>query len=291
MNMNQLMLIKKAEDDYAYDEAIRTLRTNLQFSGRNVRVIMFTSSMPDEGKSNISLSIARSLAQIGKKTVLVDADIRKSVLLSQCEVRGEVDGLSQYLSGQRVLKDIIFETNEENLSLIFAGPYSPNPAELLEEELCGQMFEALKLSYDYIIVDTPPMGSLTDGAIVARYCDGAVMMIESGAISYHLEQKVKGQLEKTGCRILGAVLNKVDIHEKGYYGKYGKYGKYEKYGEYGRSDKPGRGGKPGKDKKKKKENSQERAYQPKTRNSVEIRDDMEYWNLNDSRKAGDSYES
>ncbi len=280
--MSQLMLIKKAEDDYAYDEAVRTLRTNLQFSGRNVRVIMFTSSMPDEGKSNISLSIARSLAQIGKKTVLVDADIRKSVLLSHCEVRGEVDGLSQYLSGQRVLKDIIFETNEENLSLIFAGPYSPNPAELLEEELCGQMFEALKLSYDYIIVDTPPMASLTDGAIVARHCDGAVIVIESGAISYHLEQKVKGQLEKTGCRILGAVLNKVDAHEKGYYGKYGKYGRYgryDKYGEYGGDGKRGKG--------RKKKNAPAAQKQAASRNSEH---DIEYWNLSENKKAGDSYE-
>lgn len=98
------------------------------------------------------------------------------------------------------------------------------------------MFESLRSFYDYIIVDTPPMGNLIDGAIIATHCDGAVMVIESGAVSYRLEQKVKGQLEKAGCRILGVVLNKVDIHNSGYYGAYGKYGKYKKYGEYGRTD-------------------------------------------------------
>jgi Mrp family chromosome partitioning ATPase len=78
------------------------------------------------------------------------------------------------------------------------------------------------------------MANLIDGAIVGRNCDGAVMVIESGAISYRLEQKVKDQLEKSGCRILGAVLNKVDIHNESYYGKYGRYSRYGKYGKYGK---------------------------------------------------------
>ena len=99
------------------------------------------------------------------------------------------------------------------------------------------MFESLKPFYDYIIVDTPPMGNLIDGAIVATYCDGAVMVVESGAVSYRLVQKVKDQLEKSGCRILGVVLNKMDIHNQKYYGKYGKYGVYKKYGAYGEDGK------------------------------------------------------
>lgn len=220
------------QDDYNYEEAIKTLRTNIQFCGSNIRAVLFTSSLPDEGKSDISFALARSLAQIGKKTILIDADIRKSVLVERYHLVQELFGLSQYLSGQKELEEVIYQTNEENLSVIFAGPYSPNPAELLEEDLCGRMFEALRSYYDYIIVDTPPMGNLIDGAIVARHCDGAVMVIESGAISYRLEQKVKGQLEKSGCRILGVVLNKVDVQAKGYYGKYGRYGRYKQYDSY-----------------------------------------------------------
>ena len=149
--------------------------------------------------------------------------------------------MSQYLSGQRSLENVLYDTNIENLSIIFAGPYSPNPADLLEESLFGDMISKLKEKYDYIIVDTPPMGNLIDGAIVARQCDGAVMVIESGSISYRLEQRVKGQLEKSGCRILGVVLNKVNMERNGYYSKYyGKYGKYSKYGHYGKYDRYGK---------------------------------------------------
>lgn len=231
-----LNLNRDMKDDYNYKEAIKTLRTNIQFCGNSIRVIMFTSSVPGEGKSDTSFALAESLAQIGKKVLFIDADIRKSVLTTRYQLEREVDGLSQYLSGQRRLEQVIYDTNIENLRIIFAGPYSPNPAELLEEDLCRKMFESLRSFYDYIIVDTPPMGNLIDGAIIATHCDGAVMVIESGAVSYRLEQKVKDQLEKAGCRILGVVLNKVDIHNNGYYGVYGKYGKYKKYGEYGRAE-------------------------------------------------------
>lgn len=222
-----------SKDDYNYNEAINTLRTNIQFCGSNIQKIMLTSAMPDEGKSSVSFYLAYSLAQIGKRVLLIDADIRKSVLVSRYQPEEKVDGLSQYLSGQKKLGEVIYDVRGiENFSIIFAGPYSPNPVELLEEDLFGRIFTDMKQLYDYIIVDTPPMAALIDGAIVSQYCDGAVMVIESGAISYRLEQKVQEQLEKSGCRILGVVLNKVDISAQGYYGKYGKYGKYEKYDRY-----------------------------------------------------------
>ena len=235
--MSQFVTLNRImKDDYHYNEAIKTLRTNIQFCGSGIKTIMLTSSLPDEGKSDITFAMASSLAQIGKKVVMIDADIRKSVLVSRYQLEREVSGLSQYLSGQRSLENVIYDTNIENLSIIFAGPYSPNPADLLEESLFGDMISKLKEKYDYIIVDTPPMGNLIDGAIVARQCDGAVMVIESGSISYRLEQRVK-----SGCRILGVVLNKVNMERNGYYSKYyGKYGKYSKYGHYGKYDRYGK---------------------------------------------------
>ena len=240
--MSQFVTLNRImKDDDHYNEAIKTLRTNIQFCGNGIKTIMLTSSLPDEGKSDITFAMASSLAQIGKKVVMVDADIRKSVLVSRYHLEREVSGLSQYLSGQRSLENVLYDTNIENLSIIFAGPYSPNPADLLEESLFGDMISKLKEKYDYIIVDTPPMGNLIDGAIVARQCDGAVMVIESGSISYRLEQRGKGQLEKSGCRILGVVLNKVNMERNGYYSKYyGKYGKYSKYGHYGKYDRYGK---------------------------------------------------
>lgn len=135
-------------------------------------------------------------------------------------------------------KTLFTKTNYEGFSVIFAGPYSPNPAELLEEDLFHDLIQSLK-DYDYVIIDTPPMANLIDSAIVASNCDGAIIVVEQGAVSYRLEQKVKSQLDKTGCRVLGVVLNKVDLSQNGYYGRYGKYGKYGKYGRYGKYDKYG----------------------------------------------------
>ena len=232
VNKEKINLVRSMKDDYGYNEAIKTLRTNIQFCGSNIKTVMMTSSMPDEGKSDISMALAQSLAQIGKKTLILDADIRKSILVARYQLDHEVNGLSQYLSGQKNLEEVLYNTSTENLDIIFSGPYSPNPAELLEEDLFEKLLEAAKAYYDYVIVDTPPMANLIDGAIVARHCDGAVIVIESGAISYRLEQKVKSQIEKSGCRILGVVLNKVDLSEDKYYGRYGKYGKYKKYERY-----------------------------------------------------------
>lgn len=240
--MQTVILNRSMKDDYSYNEAVKTLRTNLQFCGSGIKVIMMTSSLPDEGKSDIAFALAQSLAQIGKRTLLIDADIRKSILVSRYQLEHEVYGLSQYLSGQKNMDEIIYGTGVEHLHLIFSGPYSPNPAELLEEGLFSSMVKQLRDQYDYVIIDTPPMGNLIDGAIVATQCDGAVMVVESGAVSYRLVQRVKNQLEKSGCRILGAVLNKIDLEHSsyGYYGRYGKYGKYSRYGKYskyGRYDK------------------------------------------------------
>ncbi len=231
MNNQKVALSKIERNDYSYNEAINTLRTNLQFCG-NLKTIMFTSALPDEGKSEIAFTVAHSMAKIGKRVLLIDADIRKSVLVSRYQASQQVNGLSQYLSGQKKLGEVIYDVEgEENFSVIFAGPYSPNTAVLLEEDAFAAIFRELTQVYDYIFFDTPPMGALIDGAIVARHCDGAVMVIESGAISYRLEQSVKQQLEMAGCRILGAVLNKVD-KKSGYYGKYGKYSRYGMYDKY-----------------------------------------------------------
>ena len=107
---------------------------------------------------------------------------------------------------------------------------APNPAELLSEDAFSKLIAWARNEYDTIIIDTPPLGSVIDGAIIAQRCDGAILVVESGAHSYRLVQKAKSQLERTGCRILGAVLNRVDMAGSGYYHRY--YGKYSKYTKY-----------------------------------------------------------
>ena len=124
-NKELINLHRSMKDDYGYNEAVKTLRTNIQFCGSNIKTIMLTSSMPDEGKSDISLALAQSLAQIGKKTLVLDADIRKSILVARYQLDHEVNGLSQYLSGQRTLEEVLYHTTTDNLDIIFSGPYSP----------------------------------------------------------------------------------------------------------------------------------------------------------------------
>ena len=209
--------------DYFYEEAIKTLRTNIQFTGKNVKTIMFTSCFPNEGKSDVTFQLCQEIGNMGKRVLLIDADIRKSAYVSRYRIKQKVNGLSQYLSGQLAKEFLIYQTNFLNVDIIFAGPMAPNPSELLEEEAFRELLAEVRGYYDYIIIDTPPVGSVIDAAIIAKESDGAVLVIESERVSYKVAQKSMEQLEKTGCKILGAVLNKVNIEKNKYYGKYDYY--------------------------------------------------------------------
>lgn len=210
--------------DFRTKEAYKTLRTNLSFAGKNVKAICMTSCTPNEGKTSVSFQLAMSMAESGKKTLLLDADLRKSVLRGRYKTNKEKYGLSHYLSGQAGFEDICCTTNIENFDIIFAGPVPPNPSELLGNDNFKGLLYILRDKYDYIIVDTPPLGSVIDGAVAASICDGAVIVIESGSVSYKFVQNIKEQLGKVNCHVLGCVLNKVDMSRTHYYGKY-----YEKY--------------------------------------------------------------
>ncbi|MBR1866215.1 MAG: CpsD/CapB family tyrosine-protein kinase [Lachnospiraceae bacterium] len=226
---------KNIELDFKTNEAYKTLRTNISFAGDDIHVIALTSSVPNEGKSAVSFNLAKALAEDGKRVLYVDADIRKSVTIARYGVDIETKGLTHYLSGQAELKDVVYDTNVENLSIIFTGQVAPNPAELLGNDRFKSMLAVERETYDYIIIDCPPLGSVIDAAIVAKESDGAITVIETDNVSYKIVQRVKKQLEQSGCRILGAVLNKVEMGGKGYgyYGKgyYGRY--YGTYGDYG----------------------------------------------------------
>lgn len=220
--MKPVLELKKTEKkDYAFDEAIKTLRTNIQFSANRKKVILITSAKANEGKSSISYELSVSMTQIGKKVLLVDADIWRSVFITRYQIEQEIFGLSQYLSGQKELDEVVYDTNIERFHLLPAGPFAPNPTNLFEDPLFTQMLDKAREEYDYIIVDTPPLNSVIDAAVIAKYCDGAVLVLQAGGVSYKVAQKVKGQLVKSGCPILGVVLNKVNTTSKGYY--YGSY--------------------------------------------------------------------
>lgn len=214
--------------NFISNEAFNTLKTNIQFCGKNIKSICMTSCMSNEGKTEVSFRLAASLADSGKKVLFVDADLRKSVLIGRYRIDRAVLGLSQYLSGMNQLDEVLYQTNIDNLDIIFTGPIPPNPSELLGSQYFHEMIETLKPRYDYIIVDTPPLGIVIDSANVAKFCDGTILVVETHSIRYKLAQKVVKQLEKGNCRILGAVINKVNVKQDKHYGKYygGYYGRY-----------------------------------------------------------------
>ena len=215
--------IDETEKGFLYEESMRMLRTNLQFSGGNLRVILFTSSIQDEGKSETSFQLAMSFAKLDKKVLYVDADMRKSVFTARYQIKENVQGLSQYLSGQNT-EDIVYKTNIKNMDVVFAGPYAPNPAELLYENKLDEFIKKQRLQYDYIIIDAPPLANIVDAAVIGRCVDGAVIVVKSATVSQRMVKRVKDQLEKVNCKIIGAVLNGVEMKKNSYHYKY--YGDY-----------------------------------------------------------------
>jgi capsular exopolysaccharide synthesis family protein len=231
LELNNVNIYKQKDLDFQGNEAFKTLRSNIQFCGSDVKVIGLTSCRQNEGKSSISMHLADAMADSQKKTILIDADLRKSVLLGRYRIEKPIKGLTHYLSGLSMEDEVIYKTSTNNLDVIFSGPVPPNPSELLTSQIFVSLIHSLREKYDYILIDTPPLGSIIDGAVISRVCDGMILIIEADSISYKFAQKVKCQLEKSGCRILGAVLNKVELR-KSVYNKY-----YDKsYGDYASVD-------------------------------------------------------
>lgn len=214
--------IRKEDMTYISKEAYKSLRTNLLFCGNEKNVIAVTSCTPGEGKSSVSMNLSMELAEAGKSVLLIEGDLRKPVLMGRLGCREKGKGLTYYLSGQMSLSDVICATNIPQFHIIFAGPISPNPTELLGGKSFREMICKLKKVYDYIIIDTPPLGSVIDSAVIAENCDGILMVIEAESVSYRMAQEVKNQIEKTKCPILGVVLNKVQTKKSKYKNYYGQ---------------------------------------------------------------------
>ncbi|MDD7283689.1 MAG: CpsD/CapB family tyrosine-protein kinase [Wujia sp.] len=238
--MKTVVLRNLTKFSYAMKESLRTLRTNIQFCGDDMKVIMFTSSIPNEGKSTVTVNLARSLSESGKSVLVVDTDMRKSVLMGRLKAKAtedkQVNGLSHYLSGQKALPDVVYLTQMPRFCMIFAGPSVPNPTEILDKKYFEDLITFARKNFDYVLIDCAPIGAAIDAAVVAKYCDGAVLVMAQGASDRRMVLEAKKQLEVAGVKLLGAVLNKVKA-EKGYYGKYygSHYGHYygSYYGNYG----------------------------------------------------------
>ena len=204
----KLEFIKKTEEYY------NALCTNIQLSGDKLKVISVTSVNPGEGKSTTSINIAWSFARAGYKTLLIDGDIRNSVMSGVFKSREKITGLTEFLSGTTDLSHGLCDTNIENLFVVQSGSVSPNPTALLQSKNFNDMIETLRKYFDYIIVDTAPIGFVIDAAIITQKCDASILVVEAGVAKRREVQKAKSQLEQTGKPFLGVVLNKFDVQRE-----------------------------------------------------------------------------
>lgn len=238
--MKQIQVQIDFQDDYRISEAFKTLRTNIRFCGADHKVIMVTSCLQSDGKTTVSFGIAKAFAEDGQRVLLLDTDLRKSVMARRLLGEDVSLGTTCVISKTNSFEECVCKTQFSNLDILFAGVVPPNPVELLGSSAFVQLLDELKAQYDMIIVDTPPLGAVIDAAVVAKNCDGSVLVICANTISRHFAKNVLEQLEKSGCPVLGTVLNRVTIHNsrfyKGSYYRYGKYyKKYYRYG-YGKGD-------------------------------------------------------
>ena len=229
------LVAAKAQMVKSLEEYYNSIRTNIQFSGRDLKVITLTSAQPGEGKSTTSVNLAISFARAGFRTLLIDADTRNSVMSGTFKSNERYQGLTSFLSGNAELSDVICDTSIDNLMIILAGQVPPNPTSLIQNDNFKAMIETVRGLYDYVIIDTPPLGRVIDAAILAHHSDASLLVTKAGEDRRRTVTKVKEQLEQSGSVFLGIILNKYDIHLDNY-GSYGSYSGYGIYGNYGKSE-------------------------------------------------------
>lgn len=213
---------------FAYAEAFKALRTNLGFltNVSGVRSVLITSAVPEESKSTTAINLAITLASSGKSVVLVECDLRKPVLRKYLKRELGQSGLAAYLAGLVGLEDCIVELKDLGICVIGAGVIPPNPSELLNCDRMGGLIETLKLNFDYVLLDAPPVTLVTDAAVVGPKTDGALLVVRSKFASARTVRQAKTRLESVGVRILGGVLTRFDVRKSGWRGGY-DYKTYE----------------------------------------------------------------
>jgi capsular exopolysaccharide synthesis family protein len=213
-------------------EAFRTLRTNLHFARIDPGIVsvMFTSAGPEEGKSTVAANTAIAMAQAGKRVLLLDADLRKPSQHRTFRVQNK--GLTNHLADGTPFTELIQETEVPNLSLLTSGPIPPNPSELLGSARMKAALAELAADYEAVVIDSTPVVAVTDACVLASEVDGVVLVVNSQLTRPEMAQRAKELLGHANGKILGVVLNKVEIAEEYsyYYYYYGHGDKKKKKG-------------------------------------------------------------
>ena len=224
------------------EEIFRSMRTNLQFVlEKDEKVVMFTSSTSGEGKTFITSNLAVSFALLGKKVLLVGLDIRKPRLADLFEIDDHQHGITNLLvknapSWEEIQQQLVPSGINNNLTLLMAGPTPPNPSELVSRKSLDDIFAELRKHYDYILVDTAPVGLVTDTIEIGRVCDATVFVCRADFTPKESIVMINSLHNQKKLPKINIVINGIDMSKKkyGYYYGYGRYGKYGRYARYAR---------------------------------------------------------
>ena len=227
------LTVLSTNSSFGYIEAFKALRTNMTYllgdTGRG-HVIMVTSSIPGEGKSNISVNLAITLAQDNKKVILIDCDLRKGTLHRYLNVPPTAAGLSSVLTGEAGLNETVYKLSY-GFNFMPVGALPTNPSELIGSRYMSKLLSELSEQYDYVICDTAPVNAVADTSVLCRYVDGVVLVVSHNEVTRNTVLAAKNQLEASNANILGVVLNKYDAKASGTdSSNYYSYYNYSNYG-------------------------------------------------------------
>lgn len=213
-SQNEINLITYREPKSPISEAYRMLRTNIQFANldNNLKTIVVTSSGPSEGKSTTISNLAITLVGMGHKTLIVDGDLRKPKVHKVFNLENDF-GMTNVLMGDK-LENVVKNISGLKLDILTCGPIPPNPSELLGSQKMKDFLADCSENYDFILIDAPPIGIVTDGAILSTLCDGTIFVVSAGEAQIDHAKRAKEMLDKVGAKTIGAVVNKIKINKR-----------------------------------------------------------------------------
>ena len=218
---------KASSDALVVQNAAKTLLANIRFASvdRPVKSIVITSSVPNEGKSFVAYNLAQAIASSGKRTLLVDCDMRRRALADMIGAHARY-GIYSVLSGQAELEDAAVSTPHRNLFFLDSEPHIPNPADILSSQRFRKLVAQMESDFDYVVIDTPPVGTFVDAAIIAALADATALVVRERFVKRTDLQNAYDQLKKADAHVIGVIMNMCESESSEYYyAYYNKSGK------------------------------------------------------------------
>lgn len=231
---------KASSDALVVQNAAKTLLANIRFASvdRPVKSIVLTSSVPNEGKSTVAYNLAQAIASSGKRTLIVECDMRRRSLADMVGARAR-HGIYAVLSGQVELDEALVATSHRNLFFLDSEPHIPNPADILSSQRFRKLVARMESDFDYVVIDTPPVGTFVDAAIIAALADATALVVRERFVKRAELQNAYDQLKKADANVIGIIMNMCEAESSEYYyAYYNKEGKRVRKSEGHVSDGP-----------------------------------------------------